>query len=113
MVDKNKIMFLVGYKFRRTDIWENLFEILNSHINLGADISLVFIQDGVIGLNKRAIIPVKFQKVFTLPINFYALLPDVLSRGINSNLIKDTIKLIDYNDLVDLLIENPKVVSWL
>jgi sulfur relay protein TusB/DsrH len=113
MNNHKKILFLAGYSLRRTDIWDNLLEILKSHMNLKAQVIIVFIQDGVIGLNKTANIPNKFKKIFNLPISFHALLPDILSRGINPNRLRELINLIDYDDLVDLFVENPKVVSWL
>jgi sulfur relay protein TusB/DsrH len=113
MKNKNKILFLAGYSLRRTDIWENLLEILRSHMKLKAQVTIVYMQDGVIGLNKTAKIQKKYEKIFNLPISFYALLPDILSRGINPDIMRDLIQLIDYDDLVDLFVENPKVVSWL
>jgi sulfur relay protein TusB/DsrH len=112
-MENNKILFLAGFSLRRTDIWNNLLEIFRSHLDLKAQVTIVFIQDGVIGLNKTANIPKKYEKIFDLPISFYALLPDISSRGINPNLVRNLIQLIDYDDLVDLIVENPKVVSWI
>ncbi|MFX0048237.1 MAG: DsrH/TusB family sulfur metabolism protein, partial [Candidatus Hermodarchaeota archaeon] len=46
-------------------------------------------------------------------VSVYALLPDLLARGIEPNMVDPRIVCIEYDDLVDILAQTPKVASWM
>ncbi len=66
---------------------------------IGTDDSLLFMQDGVYSLNHPTI--------NTISATFYALLDDVLARG-----IKTSSNNIDYTAFVELCQKHDKVISW-
>jgi sulfur relay protein TusB/DsrH len=53
------------------------------------------------------------KKLLNLPITTYSLLPDLKARGIDATKLQNKVKGIKYEDLVDLLVTIPKIVSWM
>jgi sulfur relay protein TusB/DsrH len=39
--------------------------------------------------------------------------PDVKARGIDSETIHEKVILIEYEELVDILADTPKIISWM
>jgi len=46
-------------------------------------------------------------------LSFYVLGPDIKARGLSEKKVIDGIKVVDYNDFVDLTAEHNAVQSWL
>jgi sulfur relay protein TusB/DsrH len=108
-----KILYLYGFN-SRNNIKSNLvLNLIKKEINLGAELNLVLLHDGVIGISKNENTPDFLLQLLEIPINLYALKPDVLARGLNPNEVFEKIELINYDQLVDLLVDNPITASWL
>jgi sulfur relay protein TusB/DsrH len=88
-------------------------QIIEHQLNKGAQISFVFIQDGVIGTSCKNIISSSMKGLLELPISFYTLIPDLEARGIDINELQNNVKGIGYEDLVDILAITSKIVSWM
>ncbi|KKN33199.1 hypothetical protein LCGC14_0805940 [marine sediment metagenome] len=112
MNEKNTIVYLYGFSTRRDDLLESLIKILNEQIQQKVNTSIILIQDGVIGTSQKSKIPLALEKLIKLPITIYAIIPDMQARGIDSIDLRNNIKAIDYEDLVDILVASPKIVSW-
>lgn len=113
MENTNQLVYLYGFKLRKMAKIENLMTILNEQIKLGAKIRIVLMHDGVIGISKIGKTPSSLIELLNLPIEVYALKPDIKAHGIEIQAILDKIHLIEYDELVDILAETPKIVSWL
>ncbi|MHA1915745.1 MAG: sulfurtransferase complex subunit TusB [Promethearchaeota archaeon] len=92
---------------------ESLIRLLDYQIEQKKQIHLIFIHDGVIGTSSKSKITPSLQKVLKLPVSLYALKSDLLARGIEAQNLQDGIKGIDYEDLVEILVSTPKIVSWM
>ncbi len=112
MNEKNTIVYLYGFNTRRDDLLESLIKILNEQIQQKVNISIILIQDGVIGTSKKSKIPLALEKLMKLPLTIYAIIPDLQARGIDSTDLRNNIKAIGYEDLVDILVSSSKIVSW-
>jgi len=112
IVDKN-IVYLFGYSPRHGNQLENLIEIIKNQLEQGAKITIVLIHDGVIGTSTKGRIPIALNKLINLPILVYSMIPDLLARGINPNTIIEPIKLLTYDDLVTILVDSPRIASWM
>lgn len=113
MVADKHIVFMFGHSPRYDNQLENLIEIIKNQIEQRAKIKVVLIHDGVIGTSSKGRIPLALNKLINLPILVYAMIPDLLARGINPNTIIEPIKLLNYDDLVDILVESPRIASWM
>jgi sulfur relay protein TusB/DsrH len=91
----------------------NLLRLLDNQVKQKKQIHLIFIHDGVIGTSKQTTITPSLQHLLTLPISLYTLKSDLIARGINAQNLQEGIKGIEYEDLVDLLVSTPKIVSWM
>lgn len=80
---------------------------------LDIEVNVVLIHDGVIGTSKKAETPESLRKLLNLPINVFAIIPDIKARGMDPNNILEEIKGIKYGKLVDLLVDTHKIVSWM
>jgi sulfur relay protein TusB/DsrH len=113
MNEENSIVYLYGFSTRKNTLLANLNRIISEQIVSGCKISIVLIHDGVIGTSNRSIIPSALVELLNLPITFYALIPDLKARGIDPKNLRDNIKGIEYEDLVDILVNNLKTISWM
>ena len=76
------------------------------------DSSILFIEDAVISVMKST----KFSDLIETSLkNFkmYALKPDLEARGLSLDNVIDGIKLVGYEEFVDLTTEHDSVQSWL
>jgi sulfur relay protein TusB/DsrH len=90
-----------------------LLNIVGEQLENHASIAVVLIHDGVIGTTQEGTIPELLKKLLNLPVTVFALLPDLLARGIEPNAVDSRIKCIEYEELVDILAQTPKVASWM
>jgi sulfur relay protein TusB/DsrH len=109
----DSIVYLYGFSPTFESKLQTLLGILSEQVTLDFEISIVLIHDGIIGTSKIGITPKFLKKLLELPFSFYAIIPDIKARGMDPNNIIDGIKAIEYDDLVDILISNNKIVSWM
>ena len=113
MEDDKDIVYLYGFSTRRQMYLDNLLGILSEQIEINVGIAIVLIHDGVIGTSQSGNMPILLEKLLNLSISVFALLPDLLARGIGPNTVDPRIKCIEYDELVDILAQTPKVASWM
>jgi len=109
----NQLVYLYGFSLRKNSQMGNLIIILDEQIKKGSEIKIILLHDGVIGISKKGKIPSSLTQLLNLPIEVYALIPDIRARGIDIHAINEKIHLIEYDKLVDILAETPKIISWL
>jgi len=74
--------------------------------NVNENDALLFIEDGVYYASK-------FSPDLKTPhyLELFSLEADIMARGLNQSIL-NTIKIINYNDFVDLCVRYDKVVNW-
>lgn len=70
--------------------------------------AIIFLNNAVFGLLKNSI----WQKELAMLTPCYVLKEDLISRGIETDLLIDGITPIDYADFVTLTIENTPIQTW-
>jgi len=90
-----------------------MINIVKEQIKHENNITIVLIHDAVIGTSLKSRLPPVLEELLNLPINIFVIIPDIHARGIDINTIREKIKCISYEQLVDLLVEIPKIVSWM
>jgi sulfur relay protein TusB/DsrH len=112
MEDIKKLVYLFGFSTRKSTSIDNLFNIVKEQTK-DANITVVLIHDGVIGTSKKGAMPTSLSLLLNLPITVFAMTPDLLARGIDPDSVDTRIKSIEYDDLVDILANTPKIASWM
>lgn len=107
------IVYLYGFSTRKRSYLDNLLGIITEQTENNTNISIVLIHDGVIGTSLRGTIPNELEKLLNLSTSVFALKPDLLARGIEPNTVDPRITCIEYDELVDILAQTPKVASWM
>jgi sulfur relay protein TusB/DsrH len=107
------IVYLYGFSTRKQMYLKNLFGIVSEQIENNVSIAIILIHDGVIGTSQNSSMPDILERLLNFPVSVYALLPDLLARGIEQDTIDPRIKCIEYDELVDILAQIPKVASWM
>ena len=110
---KNSIVYLFGFSSRFETNLRSLLEIVEEQIEEDIKISIVLILDGVIGVSKKELTPLVLNDLLKLPVDIYAMIPDIKARGIDSKNLLEQVKGISYDDLVDILVSSQKIVSWM
>ncbi len=112
MEDIKKLVYLFGFSTRKSTSIDNLFNIVKEQTK-DANIAVVLIHDGVIGTSKKGLMPTSLNLLLNLPITVFAMTPDLLARGIDPDSVDTRIKCIEYDVLVDILAQTPKIASWM
>jgi len=113
MVENNDLVYLYGFTPRNTDRMENFISLIEVQLKLDAKIVVILIHDGVIGLSKKGIMPETMKKLLNLPIKVYGMRLDLLARGFSPDEIDNRVECIEYENLVDILADTPKIASWM
>lgn len=113
MNEDKEMVYLYGFSFRQRDKSESLLKIFNEHIKQKTKISLILLHDGVIGVTQKSKIPPVLEELLQTPITIYALISDILARGMDLKDLRNNIEAVDYEDLVDIFVNNLKIVSWI
>ncbi|MFX1456476.1 MAG: DsrH/TusB family sulfur metabolism protein [Promethearchaeota archaeon] len=107
------IVYLYGFSTMFESKITNLVKIIEHQVKENMEIRLVFIHDGVIGTSQKSKVTQIMQKLLEFPITAYSMIPDLKARGIDPKSLPKQIQGITYEDLVDLLADTSKIVSWL
>jgi sulfur relay protein TusB/DsrH len=113
MTDNLDLVYLFGFSELTGNHLRRLLPILESQIKKNTKLGLVLIQDGVIGITTMGKIPKQMDELLNLDIAVFAMIADVISRGIRPEFIHNKIESIDYDELIDLIDNTPKVISWM
>jgi len=107
------IIYLFGFSERTGNHLERLLPLLRVQIKKGTEVGLIFIYDGVIGLDTKGTIPSQVEELLNSNITLKAMIPDLNARGIPVERLHDKIKPIQYEELVELLDNSQKIISWM
>ncbi|HMF31850.1 MAG TPA: sulfurtransferase complex subunit TusB [Candidatus Lokiarchaeia archaeon] len=105
-------VYLFGFSLRQTRRLETLLPLIVAQRANDMEVCVVLLHDAVIGTTKIGVTPQSLQDLLALPTTVYVLAPDLEARGLDPNQLLDDIRSLQYDDLVDLLAEVPKVFSW-
>ena len=113
MEQNRDLVYLYGFSGHKNIKLIKVINIVEEQLKTGVNIKIVLIHDGVIGISKKGEIPQNLEKLINFPLTVYAMLPDLKARGINSKTVHEKVNLIDYEELVDILADTHKIVSWM
>ncbi|MFW9865449.1 MAG: DsrH/TusB family sulfur metabolism protein [Candidatus Thorarchaeota archaeon] len=113
MSEGKAMVYLYGFSTLLEDKLENLIRIIENHVKQKRVLTFIFIHDAVIGTSLKTKVSNALKKLLQIPIRFYALIPDLMARGIDINNLREDIYGIEYDDLIDILASTPKIVSWI
>ena len=86
---------------------KNQIEDLTANLEESA---MVLLEDGVIGINSAQF---PYEKLEDQKIPIFCLIEDLEARGFIPDEIKANIKMINYDDLIDLIDKSDRIISWL
>jgi len=113
MSDNLEVVYLFGFSELTGNHLRRLLPILESQIKKNTKVGLVLIQDGVIGISTMGKIPKQMEELIALDVSVFAMIGDIISRGIRHEFIHNKIETINYDDLIELIDTTPKVISWM
>ena len=107
------ILYLYGFSEMTGNQLERLLPILKIQLKKGKQIGFVLIHDGVIGINTKGKTPRAVEELLNLEISLHAMVPDLKARGISVAHLNDKVKPIEYSELVDVIDNSQKIISWM
>lgn len=110
---KLDILYLFGFSERTGNHLERLLPLLKTQVQKGSEIKFVLIHDGVIGFTTNAGFPKATEELLGLDLSIYAMIPDMKARGIPFERLHENVKPVEYSELVDLIDNSQKVISWM
>jgi len=107
------MVYLFGFSPRYGNELSRLIPILKSQSQNGRQIGIIFIHDGVISASSKGKMTDSMNGLKGLTLKKYVLIPDLTARGIPLEHIQEGIHPIEYTDLVDIIENSHKVISWM
>jgi sulfur relay protein TusB/DsrH len=106
------ILYLFGFSEVVGNQMKKLLPLITTQVRKSDRVGVALIHDGVIGYNKKGKIPLANQDLLNLGVPVFALTPDLKARGISLEDLHEKVKLMEYGELVDLLENSKKIISW-
>jgi sulfur relay protein TusB/DsrH len=113
MSENSELIYLFGFSSRQTNYLVQLLPIIKEQIKLGIKITVILLHDGIIGVSTLGQMPNAMTELLDLELKVYALSPDIIARGLDPTNIDKRVQIIEYYELVDLLVKIPNIVSWM
>jgi tRNA 2-thiouridine synthesizing protein B len=113
MAENLDVVYLFGFSGLSGNHLRRLLPILKSQINKNEKLGLVLIQDGVIGISTKGKISKHVEELLGLNVEVFAIKSDIMARGIALENVHDKVKSIEYDDLIDVIDNTPKIISWM
>ncbi|MFX0028221.1 MAG: sulfurtransferase complex subunit TusB [Candidatus Hermodarchaeota archaeon] len=113
MNEQPTLVYLYGFSTSLESKLNTIKLIIENQLKRNSQITFIFIQDGVIGTSLQNKISRSMKKLLDLPITFFSMVPDLKARGLDASNLQNKIKGIEYEDLVDILVTNSKIISWM
>ena len=107
------MVYLFGFSPRYGNELSRLIPILKNQLQKGKKTSIVFIHDGVIGASSKGKMTESMNALRSLMLKKYVMIPDLSARGIPLEHIQEDIQPIGYMELVDIMENSNKVISWM
>ncbi|MEJ2250615.1 MAG: sulfurtransferase complex subunit TusB [Candidatus Lokiarchaeota archaeon] len=112
-MEKFTNLYLFGFSSNNSVQLKRLHSILKTQVNGDNSLGLVLIHDGVIGTVQNGMIPEDLENILNLPVQVLAMKPDLKARGIPIERIHEKITVISYDELVDIMNNSGKLISWM
>ncbi|MFX0031974.1 MAG: sulfurtransferase complex subunit TusB [Candidatus Hodarchaeota archaeon] len=107
------IVYLFGFSPRYGNELSRLIPILKNQSQNGKQIGIIFIHDGVIGANSKGKMTDSMSEIKSLKLKRYVMIPDLTARGIPLEHVQEDVHPIEYMELVDIIENSHKVISWM
>lgn len=107
------MIYLFGFSPRYGNQLNRLLPIIKNHLTKGKSIGMVLIHDGVIGASSKGKMTASMEQLGNLDLRVYVMKPDLKARGIPLEHTNEKFRPIEYTELVDLLDNSLKVISWM
>lgn len=113
MTENRDIVYLFGFSETMGKQLERLLPLLKAQLSKSPKIDFILIHDGVIGTSIKGKIPESLNELLEFDIKIHAMIPDLKARGIDINHVHKKIAPIEYKELVDILDNSQKIISWI
>jgi sulfur relay protein TusB/DsrH len=107
------ILYLFGISERTGNHLERLLPLLKTQLQKGSKVKLVLIHDGVIGFTTNNNSPKAIEELLGLDLSIFAMAPDMKARGLSIERLNTKVNPVEYSELVNLIENSQKVISWM
>jgi len=113
MKENYDLLYLFGYSPRTGKELERLLAIVEQHQESGLQVGMVLIHDGVVVASSIGKQPEEVKRLRELSIGLHVMIPDLQARGLSLDHLEENIQGINYEELVELLDNAQKIISWM
>lgn len=113
MAENLDLVYLLGFSENSNRHIERILPLIKAQKEEGSSIGIVFLHDGVLNTLGKGKVHEEVTKLFSLNLDSFVMSPDLDARGITTDNLKENVKPIDYLNLVDILDNTPKIISWM
>ncbi len=107
------LLYMFGFSPRISYRLERLHEVIEHQLAEGKTVGIAFLHDGVVGTAPRGSCPETVLHLLDLSVKIFALGPDLDARGLGEKPLQDGIKRINYDELIELIVDSETLCSWM
>ncbi|MHA1771969.1 MAG: sulfurtransferase complex subunit TusB [Candidatus Thorarchaeota archaeon] len=107
------ILYLYGFSPQQRATLERLHDVITHQAKMGHEVSIILLQDAVVATAPKDIMPDTLQSLISLGVQIYVVGEDLDARGLSDLLLSNEVTRIDYDRLIELVVESGTLCSWL
>ncbi len=110
---KLDLLYLFGFSPRITDRLNKLQGFISHQIKAGKTVGIAFLHDGVVGAGPGGSCPDSVIGILKNGVRIFALGPDLDARGFKDKQLEKGIQRINYDELMQLIVDSTTLCSWM
>ena len=108
-----KIFYLFGHSPRLSNRLEKLSTVILNQRQYGHSVGVALLHDGVLGAAPKGHVPNAVKDILDMGCGVYALKSDLQARGFSDVALEDGIAIIDYSQLIEMIVQSGSLCSWM
>ena len=109
---KHSVLYLFGFSPRLCKGVQKLVNLVSLQVKNGNNVGVALVHDGVVGAAPKESVPSEINSLLNTGATVYVLEADLEARGLSKMTLAEGIDRIDYDTLIDLIVESEALFSW-
>ncbi len=107
------ILYLFGFSPRTTTKLYRLGELTAMQVSAGYSVAVALLHDAVVGVTPADHMAPGLRELVGLGAHVYVLRADLLARGLRPDSVTRAIRVVDYEDLIDMVVDCRALDCWM
>ncbi|MHA1882019.1 MAG: sulfurtransferase complex subunit TusB [Candidatus Thorarchaeota archaeon] len=110
---KHSVLYLFGFSPRLCKGIQKLIRLVTAQVENDHNVGVILAHDGVVGAAPKTSVPDEISKLINTGASIYVLEADLEARGLSKMPLVEGLSTINYDDVIDLIVDSEAFFSWI